>query len=213
MNQEDILSGKAGMAGIQRLLNGQSSRRLLRSEAQRMLREGYRAGPFHLTRAKFKPGRKLSAYFTFPAFDAAGKASHSVHLAVTWQNTLDGTTHADGGEQLQEEANQSGLMPVQRELWRDLLDQGIKLQIWPFDPKFPQLVRLGNPSYVAGMFASLGIVNDLKQLPVITPLRYRPKERHVLRYEIYSSETVLGRDDDCTPSFIQTRRMLPGLSG
>ena len=193
MNQEDILSGKAGVAGIQRVLNGQSSRRLLRSEAQTMLRPGYRAGPFHLTRAKFKPGRKLSAYFTFPALDAVGQASHSVHLAVTWQKDLDGTNHADGWDQLQEEASQSGLMPVQRELWRDILDQGIKLQVWPFDPKFPHLVRLGNPSYVAGMFASLGIAHDLKQLPVITPIRYRPGERHVLRYEIDSPETVPGR--------------------
>src|SRR5437867_9846432 len=134
MNKEDILSGKAGLAGIQSVLNGQSSRRLLRSEAQNMLRPGYRAGPFHLTRAKFKPGRKLSAYFTFPALDAVGQASHSVQLAVAWQKTLDGTNHADSRGQLQEEANQSGLMPVQRELWRELLDQGIELQIWPFDP-------------------------------------------------------------------------------
>jgi hypothetical protein len=193
MNQEDILSGKAGLAGIQWVLNGRSSRRLLRGEAQTMLRQGYRAGPFHLTRAKFKPGRKLSAYFTFPALDAVGGASHSVHLAVAWQKTLDGTNHADGRVQLQEEANQSGLMPVQRELWREILDQGIDLQIWPFDPKFPQLVRLGEPSYVAGMFASLGIAHDLKQMPVITPIRYRPGERHVLRYEIYSPETLPAR--------------------
>ena len=55
-----------------------------------MLRPGYRAGPFHLTRAKFKPGRKLSAYFTFPALDAVGKPGHPVHLAVTWQKNLDG---------------------------------------------------------------------------------------------------------------------------
>ena len=193
MNQEDILSGKAGLPGIQRVLNGQSSRRLLRSEAQTMLRQGYRAGPFHLIRAKFKPGRKLSAYFTFPALDVVGQASQSVHLAVTWQKTIDGTNHADANSQLQEEANQSGLMPVQRELWREIVDQRIKFQIWPFDPKFPHLVRLGNPSYVAGVFASLGIAQGLKQLPVITPIRYRPGERHVLRYEISSLETVPGR--------------------
>ena len=192
MKQEDILSGKAGLAGIHRVLNGQSSRRVLRSEVQRMLRPGYRVGPFHLTRAKFKPERKLLAYFTFPALDAAGQTSHSVHLAVAWQN-LDGNNHADGRDQLQEEANQSGLMPVQRELWRDIPDQGIKLQVWPFDPEFPHLVSLGNPSYVARMFASLGIAHDLKQLPVITPIRYRPGERHVLRYEIYVPETVPGR--------------------
>jgi len=193
MNPEDVLSGKAGLAGIQWVLNGRSSRRRLRSEAQSMLREGYHAGPFHLTRAKFKPGRKLSAYFTFPALDAVGQASHSVHLAVAWQKILDGTNHADGRGQLQEEANQFGLMPVQRELWRDIPDQGIKLQVWPFDPEFPQLVRLGNPSYVAALFASLGIAHDLKQMPVITPIRYRPGERHVLRYEIYSPEMTPGR--------------------
>jgi Phosphotransferase enzyme family len=192
MNQEDILSGKAGLAGIHWALNGQLSRRLLRSEAQRMLRPGYRAGSFHLTRAKFKPDRKLLAYFTFPVLDAAGKPSHSVQLAAAWQKNLDGTNHTDDWGQLQEEANQAGLMPVQCELWRDILDKGIALQVWPFDPEFPQLVRLGDPSYVAGMFESHGIVSNLKQMPVITPIRYRPGERHVLRYEIPSPETVPG---------------------
>ena len=192
MNQEDILSGKAGLAGIHWALNGQSSRRLLRSEAQRMLRPGYRAGSFHLTRAKFKPDRKLLAYFTFPALDAAGMASQSVLLAAAWQKELDGSNHADGWGQLQEEADQAGLMPVQSELWRDLLEQGIKLQLWPFDPEFPQLVRLSNPSYAAEMFASLEIAPGLKQMPVITPIRYRPGERHVLRYEISSPEMPAG---------------------
>src|SRR5262245_44688909 len=129
MNRENILSGKEGLAGIQWILNGQSSRRLLRNELQSMLRQGYRVGSFHLTRAKFKPDRKLSAYFTFPALDTTGQASHSVLLAVTWQNALDDTNHIDARNQLQEEAHQAGLMPVQRGLWRDLLDQGIRLQI------------------------------------------------------------------------------------
>lgn len=193
MNQEDLLSGNAGLAGIQWALNGQTSRRLLRTEVQTMLRNGYRAGPFHLTRAKFKPGRKLSAYFTFPALGAVGQASHLVHLAAAWHKSLDGSNHADLRSQLQEEAYQAGLMPVQRELWRDLLDQGIRLQVWPLDSKFPQLIRLGDPSYVAGRFASLGIAHDLPQLPVVTPIRYRPGERHVLRYEIHSPESVSGQ--------------------
>ena len=105
MKYQDILSGNAGLAGIHWALNGQASRRLLRSEAQAMLRPGYRAGPFHLTRAKFKPGRKLSAYFTFPALEAVSQTSHLVHLAVTWQKNLDGNNHADARGQLQEEAN------------------------------------------------------------------------------------------------------------
>jgi hypothetical protein len=192
MKQEDILSGKAGLAGIQHAINGQSSRNLLRREAQTMLKEGYRAGPFHLTRAKFKPERKLLAYFTFPVLDAADQANQSVHLAVSWQKALDGSNHSDGWDQLQEEANQSGLMPVQRELWRDIPHQGIKLQVWPFDPEFPQLIRLSDPSHAAGLLSSLGIAHDLKQMPVITPIRYRPGERHVLRYEIYAQETNSG---------------------
>jgi thiamine kinase-like enzyme len=193
MNQDDILSGKAGLAGIQSLINGQSSRRLLRNEAQRMLRPGYHAGPFHLTRVKFKPERKLLAYFTFPVLGAAGETSRLVHLAVAWQKTLDGKDHAEAWSQLQEEANHAGLMPVQCDLWRDIPDRGMRLQIWPFDPEFPHLVRLGNPSYVAQMFASLGIAHDLKELPVVTPIRYRPGERHVLRYDIDSPDTVSGR--------------------
>jgi thiamine kinase-like enzyme len=157
-----------------------------------MLKEGFRAGPFHLTRAKFKPERKLSAYFTFPALDTGRDASHLVHLAVAWQKGLDSAEHSGDWGDLHEEADRYGLMPVQRELWRDDPDQGMRLQIWPFDPKFPQLVRLGTPSYVAGKFTSLGIAQDLKQMPVVTPIRYRPGERHVLRYEISSSEMVPG---------------------
>jgi aminoglycoside phosphotransferase (APT) family kinase protein len=40
------------------------------------------------------------------------------------------------------------------------------------------------------MLASLGIAQDPKELPVVTPIRYRPGERHVLRYEIASPDTV-----------------------
>ena len=194
MNREELLSGKAGVAGVQRLINGQSSRRLLKREVQRMLREGYRTGPFQLTRAKFKPGRKLSAYFTTPVLDGTGHASHLMHLAVTWQNSLDDATSTGTWTQLKDEADKSGLMPVQCELWRDLPDTGMRLQLWPFDPKFPQLIRLGNPSYVAEIFSSLGIAKGKKQLPLITPIRYRPKERHVLRYEIDSADTAQGKD-------------------
>lgn len=189
MNREDILSGKAGLAGIHWALNGQSSRRLLRNEAQSMLQPGFRAGAFHLTRAKFKPGRKLSAYFSFPILDDAGKVCQSAHLAVTWQDILDDNDQPGERSPLQDEANRAGLMPVQGELWRDLPERGIRLQLWPLDPKFPHLVQLGNPSHVARMLSSLGIAHDMKQLPVITPIRYRPGERHVLRYEFFSAAT------------------------
>jgi hypothetical protein len=194
MNNDDVLSGKAGLAGIQQIINGQASRRQLRREVQEMLRPGYRAGLFHLTRVKFKPGRKLQVYFTLPTIDGSGAASHLIHLAVSWQTDPNGSHVVYGRERLQEEADQSGLMPVQRALWREIPEQGLKLELWPFDPEFPQLVRLGNPSYVTKMFTSLGIAHDSKQLPTITPIRYRPKERHVLRYRISSPESASGAE-------------------
>jgi aminoglycoside phosphotransferase (APT) family kinase protein len=147
-----------------------------------------------LSRAKFKPGRKLSAYFSFPVLNDAGKVCHTSQLAVTWQNSLESGDDADGRSQLQQEASRAGLMPVQRELWRDLPERGIRLQIWPLDPKFPHLVNLGDPSHAAEMLASLGVAQDGKQLPVITPIRYRPGERHVLRYEIPLSAADHERD-------------------
>jgi hypothetical protein len=192
MNRENVLSGKAGLAGVQWLLNGQSSRRQLRDDVQRMLQTDYHLGTFHLTRAKFKPERKLSAYFTFPALDAGDRVCQSVHLAVDWQKNVDREQDVQGWSHLQEEANRSGLMPVQHELWKDILDRGLKLQLWPFDPEFPNLVRLGKPSYIARMFDSLGIAHHLKQPPIVTPIRYRPGERHVLRYELSSPGTIPG---------------------
>ncbi len=189
MNQEEILSGKAGVEGVQRLLSGSSSRRRLKQEVQKMLQEGYHVGQLRLTRAKFKPGRKLSAYFTFPVLDAKDQARHIAHLAVTWQNELDEAPQTANWAQLQNEASGAGLMPVQCELWRDVPEEGMRLQLWPFDPKFPQLIRLGSPQYAAGIFSSLGIAD---QTPGITPIRYRPKERHVLRYELESLEAVNG---------------------
>jgi hypothetical protein len=192
MNWEEILSGNAGLAGLQWAINGPSSRRQLRMEAQKMLRPGYHAGPFRLTRAKFKPARKLLAYFNFVGRPENDLESYPLHLAVAWQNELDGDPHlADWGE-LQEEANRSGLMPVQCDLWRDIPERGLSLRLWPFDPEFPQLVHLSDPAYVAKMLESLDITHDRSQMPVITPIRYRPGERHVLRYKISSPETVSG---------------------
>ena len=193
MNWEEILSGNAGPAGLQWALNNPSSRRLLRREAQRMLRPGYHAGPFHLTRAKFKPGRKLLAYFNFTACDSNDLEIYPLHLAVAWQNELDGDHRLEDWRELQEDANRSGLMPVQCDLWRELPERGMRLQIWPFDPEFPNLIRLGDPAYVATILATLGIDADRRQMPVVTPIRYRPGERHVLRYELAPPEVFRGQ--------------------
>lgn len=190
MDWDEVFSGRAGAIGLQWTLKGPHSRRLLRQEVQEMLLPGYHPGPLHLTRAKFKPGRKLLAYFTFSARDGIEREDQPLHLAVAWQNDLP----TDDWSGLQEEANRAGLMPAQCALWRDLPERGMRLQLWPFDPAFPQLVRLGNPVHVAGMLAAHGIASNGEELPVVTPIRYRPRERHVLRYAIpRTADTPEGR--------------------
>jgi len=60
------------------------------------------------------------------------------------------------------------------------------LKIWPLDPEFPQLVRLSDPEYAPRLFAAAGIrpaVTAADRIQVI-PLRYRPGERHVLKYQV-----------------------------
>jgi thiamine kinase-like enzyme len=83
-------------------------------------------------------------------------------------------------------------MPVQCELSREIPGRDLKLQIWPFDLEFPHLVRLGNPAYAAVRLAALGLADERRQMPVVTPIRYRPGERHVLRYELDSPEMPSG---------------------
>jgi hypothetical protein len=51
-------------------------------------------------------------------------ARHKAAREVAGQKDLDGDNHADDRDELQEEANESGLMPVQYELWGKFLIEG-----------------------------------------------------------------------------------------
>jgi aminoglycoside phosphotransferase (APT) family kinase protein len=141
---DEVLSGRGGVEPVRDL-------------ALHPERHGVRepdAGPSaggetHLTllRTKFKPARKLTAYYR-----STGAATAPEHLAVSWQVTPS--------------IGENGLVTVMR---------------YPEDPAMPQLVRLADAEYLAGLVVRMGEPAGVpERLSGVTPIRYRPGQRHVL---------------------------------
>lgn len=106
-----------------------------------------------LLRSKFKPGRKLSAYYRRGPGDSAA----AEYLAVSWHSgAADGDTGA------------------------------VTVQAFPDDPGMPQLARLSDPDYLASLATDLDPGLREAAVPLVdgplqvTPVRYRPGQRHVL---------------------------------
>jgi aminoglycoside phosphotransferase len=82
----------------------------------------------------------------------------------------------------------------------------MRVLVSPLDPRFPQLARFSDPAYLAGVIHGTSCQ--------VTPIRYRPGQRHVLRYDFEnrnrSAETVfakLYRDDRGARRFEVARRV------
>ena len=71
-NVREILLGEHGLAGVQALLVGDPAQEMLRGVLAGMLEEGCRPGALRLQRAKFKPARKLVAYYDLTVDTDAG---------------------------------------------------------------------------------------------------------------------------------------------
>ena len=57
------------------------------------------------------------------------------------------------------------------------------VQVFPLDADFPKLARLADPAYVQGVLEAEATVQPTAPSYRITPIRYRPGQRHVLRYD------------------------------
>src|SRR5512133_575196 len=186
MNTQAVLSGAAGLVGIQRAVKGRTARHMLHQELEQMLQPGCALGPLALTRVKFKPGRKLIAYYTC-ATTAQGEAQpRKTPVAVTWRGAVASAEADKATLAMQAAARQRGLAEPFNDLQRDTAGRLIRLQVWPLDPEFPQLVRVSDPAYAPALFQSAQVDLGAGALdPVsISPIRYRPSERHVLRYRV-----------------------------
>lgn len=204
----DALSGEAGIQSIQRVLSGRPVRKLLRDQLQAVLEPKAEPGPLRIRRVKFKPGRKLTVHYDLPVKSRAGRELRPI--VVVWTSEGDPSTGLPGNEHaLEAEARTAGLARPFRRLVGRVPRAGLRTMIWPLDPWIPELVHVADPRRVRSMLANAYEVRPAEMPSYrVRTIRYRPRERHVLRYDPISSpgatETVfakLTRDPDVLRAF------------
>jgi len=178
-NITEILSGQRGLVGVQELLIGEAAQARLNDALCSLLDRSTQLGDCRLQRAKFKPGRKLTAYYKLQLHEQAGIRTDIRPLAVTW--TMPGAKQTADNTTFEATVVQNGLAAPFQKLTASAPDWGMQLQVSPLDPRFPQLIRLSDPGYVRARLAAeaTSAADDY----AISVIRYRPNQRHVLRYD------------------------------
>src|SRR2546427_5983740 len=95
LNLADGLSGRAKLEVIQWLLLSRAPRKALRDQLTGLLSAPATLGPCRLRRARFKPGRKLTAYYDALVHVEGTDGYRPRAIAVTWR--LDGDGHQHHG--------------------------------------------------------------------------------------------------------------------
>ena len=143
-----------------------------------MLRPGQGLRAFRLRRAKFKPGRKLTALYDVAVSDVA----QPTPVAVTW---FAGGGPATGPQLAAAERNLRavGALTTFDRLWATDTASAMVVLAAPLDPAFPSLGRLSDPRNVPATLALCGVQDgDQANWYTVRPIRYRPGQRHVLEY-------------------------------
>lgn len=139
-------------------------------------------GGYELTRAKFKPGRKLSAYYDLTLFPQHNSPSRRA-IGVTWEPPAKLQPTAPDLDNTSDRAIPDAVAAPFQRLSAEIAEWGMRVQVFPLDARFPQLGRLADPVHVREMLASVtGIDTERAPQYAVTPIRYRPGQRHVLRY-------------------------------
>ena len=215
MSARDVLSDGAGIADVRSALLGAGPRRTLRNTIQGLLERGATLRTCRLRRAKFKPGRKLTVHFDVRV---RSKGSDTVRSVVTvWSREVGDALRDPAIASLESEAVSAGLASPFRELMAELPAPRVSIKVSPLDPKLPQLLRLSNPAHVAAM-----LTDPARRMPRggyrVSTVRYRPGERHVLRYDpvpLTSGQAVFAklsrRDADVARAFQLATRVADWL--
>jgi aminoglycoside phosphotransferase (APT) family kinase protein len=186
-----MLDGRFGADGIRELVHHPMRHGLAGLLSQCIPGREQQANA-ELLRTKYKPGRKLTAYYRLhigtevrpitlswsaaspsDSFDAADRQGHAAprHLVAPFVRL---TARTDSGQ--------------------------TTLLIAPIDPQMPQLMRLNDRSHVTTMLAHLTSDAVLQPNAIrIHDVRYRPGQRHVLKISS-------GSDQDHRTAFIKIDR-------
>jgi aminoglycoside phosphotransferase len=165
----DVLTGHLGADGVREV--AQNPFRYGFRELLDSCLPGRRETTCALLRTKFKPQRKLTAYYELTVDGAESR-----HACVTWSQERPASLPGPASG-IPEESSAS---PFER-LTASSDDGLVSLLVSPADPAMPQLRRLNDPAYLGG------VLERLTGRPVPPPrpydvrtLRYRPGQRHVL---------------------------------
>lgn len=182
MGSRRSLWARADPAAVRRALTGQSTRRMLHDRLSSMLDDGARVASCHLRRARFKPHRKLSAYLDVGIRDAASGAIVDRAVAVTWQPEERPPETPFGGQEGPAGTASSRRLAPFRRLLDVAPEEGMVILVSPLDESFPELFRLAQPAS-----ANQALPPDLGSVSRVETVRYRPGQRHVLRYHLHAS--------------------------
>ncbi|HEU5088973.1 MAG TPA: aminoglycoside phosphotransferase family protein, partial [Roseiflexaceae bacterium] len=116
---------------------------------------------------------------------APGDMRQSRLIEVSWRmpGSPDPRGEAGAMDAMQADARAHGRVQPFRALLQTIADLDCYIQLFPLDADFPNLARLSNPVAVTRMLqeAQLGYTGSASY--EVTPVRYRPGQRHVLRYD------------------------------
>lgn len=177
--RDEVLAGHLGVDAV-RDLAVHPMRHGLSSPLSRCLAGGVSPRALRLRRTKYKPGRTLSAYYDLEL------PGGTCPVAVQWsmQSSSPATVLGDtGGDER---------LPVGVARLSAASDDGhTTLLIAPADPAMPQLARLTQPSYLQTVLADLHGAAPVPAANIsVTYVRYRPRQRHVLRVECVTPRGV-----------------------
>jgi aminoglycoside phosphotransferase len=167
-----VLHGQLGVNGIADLVHNPMQHGLADLLAQ-CVPGGEQLCSTKLLRTKYKPGRKLTAYYWLHV------SAEVRPIALSWYAESQPAT-LDAADLQDRAAPRHLVAPFVRLTARTESGQ-IGLLIAPIDPQMPQLMRLNDHSHLAGMLTNL--TSDSAPLPEATRIeavRYRPGQRHVL---------------------------------
>jgi aminoglycoside phosphotransferase (APT) family kinase protein len=180
------LLGETGLAGVQWLLAGMAPLTALRETLGALLPHPAQLGDFRLHRAKYKPGRHLTAYYEVSVRDANG-GEMTRQVEAVWQPEGAPSPHGPplAQELMEAEAQRLGEVEPFLHLAAVEPDWGFWLRVSPLDPKFPQLARLSDPANVRSLLAQAHgpDTSPPAERYTVNVVRYRPGQRHLLRYD------------------------------
>ena len=187
---------------------GRAARARVREELFSMLTRDAVLGACRIRRAKFKPGRKLTVHIEVRARSEVDDVTRQV--VVRWRpdgGLPEGAARSGGDDETKRVpapgAPASDISHPFERLHGHLPDLHAEILVSPFDPQLPSLHELADPASVGRQLTADGSGDRSCAFGVHT-IRYRPGERHVLKYVPLdpAAESVgivfakLGRDSD-----------------